>query len=45
MDAKYAILDGEVKVNGQVEYQRGKKLRAGDEVSFHGETIRIEAGT
>ena len=45
VDAKYAILDGEVKVNGQVEYQRGKKLRAGHEVSFHGETIRIEAGT
>ncbi len=45
VDAKYAILDGEVKVNGQVEYQRGKKLHAGDEVSFHGETIRIEAGT
>jgi ribosome-associated protein len=45
VDAKYAILDGEVKVNGQVEYQRGKKLRAGDEVTFYGETIRIEAGT
>ena len=32
VDAKYAILDGKVNVNGQVEYQRGKKLRAGDEV-------------
>ena len=45
VDAKYAVLDGEVKVNGQVEYQRGKKLRAGDEVTLQGETIRIEAGT
>ena len=45
VDAKYAVLDGEVKVNGQVEYQRGKKLRAGDEVTFQGEPIRIEAGT
>ena len=45
VDAKYAILDGNVKVNGQVEYQRGKKLRAGDMVSFNGETIRIEAQT
>lgn len=45
VNAKYAVLDGEVKVNGQVEYQRGKKLRAGDEVTFQGETIRIEAGT
>jgi len=43
VDAKYAILDGKVKVNGEVEYQRGKKLRAGDMASFHGETIRIEA--
>lgn len=41
--AKYAIEDGLVKVNGQVEYQRGKKLRDGDVVDYHGETIRIEA--
>ena len=43
VDSKYAILDGKVNVNGQVEYQRGKKLRAGDEVSFQGQIIRIEA--
>ena len=41
VDAKFAIQDGLVKVNGQVEYQRGKKLRDGDEVLFQGETIRI----
>ncbi len=41
VDAKYAIEEGAVKVNGQVEYQRGKKLRDGDEVTFQGETIRI----
>lgn len=41
VDAKYAIKEGLVKVNGQVEYQRGKKLRDGDEVLFQGETIRI----
>ena len=40
-DIKYEIVDGKVKVNGQVEYQRGKKLRDGDEVLFQGETIRI----
>ena len=34
VDAKYAIEDGLVKVNGQVEYQRGKKLRAGDVVDW-----------
>ena len=44
VDAKYAIEDGLVKVNGNVEYQRGKKLRDGDEVTFQGETIRIIPG-
>ena len=43
VDAKYAVLDGKVTVNGEVEYQRGKKLHAGDIVSNQGETIRIEA--
>lgn len=43
VDAKYAILDGEVKVNGSVEYQRGKKLVAGDMITYNGETIKIEA--
>ena len=43
VDAKYAVLDGKVTVNGGVEYQRGKKLHAGDIVSYQGETIRIEA--
>ena len=41
VDAKDAIEEGLAKVNGQVEYQRGKKLRDGDEVLFQGETIRI----
>ena len=30
VDAKYAVQDGLVKVNGQTETQRGKKLHAGD---------------
>ena len=30
VDAKFAIADGLVKVNGQVETQRGKKLHEGD---------------
>ena len=41
--AKYAIEDGLVKVNGEVATQRGKKLHAGDVVSYDGETIKIEA--
>ena len=36
------IVQGMVKVNGEVEVQRGKKLYAGDEVLFEGQTIRIE---
>lgn len=43
VDAKFAIEDGLVKVNGEVEYQRGKKLRDGDVVTFDGNTIKIEA--
>jgi len=41
VEAKIVIQDGEVKVNGQTETQRGKKLYDGDEVSFQGETIQI----
>ena len=40
--AKMVIQDGLVKVNGEIEYQRGKKLYDGDVVSFDDETIRIE---
>lgn len=43
VDAKFVIQDGLVKVNGSVETQRGKKLVAGDKVSFEGEEILIEA--
>ena len=42
VDAKYAVQGGEVKVNGQTETQRGKKLIAGDIVEYKGEKIRIE---
>lgn len=42
VDAKYVIEDGLVRVNGQAEYQRGKKLRAGDVVEYDGKTIKIE---
>ena len=42
VEAKLVILDGQVKVNGAVELQRGKKLHAGDVVEYDGEAIRIE---
>ena len=40
-DAKSEILDGKVKVNGQIETQRGKKLHGGDIVDYNGEQIEI----
>ena len=41
VEAKIVIQDGEVKVNGEVELQRCKKLRDGDVVSYNGEEIKI----
>lgn len=43
VDAKYAIQDGLVKVNGQTEVQRGKKLVPGDVVSFNGKEFKVES--
>ena len=42
VDAKFVIQDGLVSVNGEIDVQRGKKLYAGDVVSFDGQEIRIE---
>lgn len=42
LEAKIVINEGEVKVNGNTELQRGKKLVAGDIVEFDGNTIKIE---
>ena len=42
VEAKIAVVNGEVLLNGTVETQRGKKLRAGDVVSYQGEEIKIE---
>lgn len=39
--AKDVILDGLVKVNGEVCTMRGKKLFSGDKVLFEGEEIEI----
>lgn len=41
VEAKIVITNGEVKVNGAVEVQRGKKLYDGDVVSFDGQEIKI----
>ncbi|EET58904.1 S4 domain protein [Marvinbryantia formatexigens DSM 14469] len=41
VDAKFAIQDGLVRVNGETEYQRGKKLYDGDIVTFENNEIKI----
>ena len=42
VEAKFAIQDGEVKVNQETETRRGRKLYDGDVISYNGEEIRIE---
>lgn len=42
VDAKFAVQGGEVKVNGQTETQRGKKLVSGDIVEYDENVIKIE---
>ena len=41
-DAKDVIQQGMVKVNGEIETRRGKKLTGGDQVLFEGQTVKIE---
>ncbi|UNK70959.1 RNA-binding S4 domain-containing protein [Microbacterium sp. H1-D42] len=42
-NAKEAIIDGYVSVNGETERRRGRQLRAGDLVTFEGRTVRVRA--
>ena len=42
VEAKIVIQDGLVKVNGEINTQRGKKLVDGDIVEFEGSSIKIE---
>ena len=44
VDAKFAVQDGLVKVNGEVDERRGRKLYDGDIVEFEGKQIKIEKG-
>ncbi|MDD3185400.1 MAG: RNA-binding S4 domain-containing protein [Anaerostipes sp.] len=41
LDAKFVIQDGLVKVNGEVDTRRGKKLYDGDIVEYNGESIKV----
>jgi len=41
VEAKFRIANEEVKVNGEVEIRRGRKLRGGDRIEFDGETYEV----
>ena len=41
-EAKALIQGGEVRVNGEIETRRGRKLRTGDVILFDGKEIEIE---
>ena len=42
VEAKEAVQDGLVKVNGETDTRRGRKLYVGDRVEFDGQEIKIE---
>ena len=42
LDAKMVILDGLVKVNGEIVLQRGKKNYQGDIVEFDGKSLKVQ---
>lgn len=44
VDAKHAIEDGLVSVNGVTAFQRGKKLVDGDMVAYKGNSVKISKG-
>lgn len=44
VDAKFSIQEGMVKVNGETETRRGRKLYDGDIVEFEGKQIKINKG-
>ena len=40
--AKQAIVNAQVKVNGVVEKRKGRKLQAGDQVTYQGQTLTVQ---
>ncbi len=41
-EAKELVLEGKVKVNGEICTMRGKKIRSGDTVTVKGQDITVE---
>ena len=44
-EAKVYITQGQVRVNGDAELRRGRKLRAGDVVQLAARQVRVHAAT
>lgn len=42
VEAKYVISGGLVKVNGEVDTRRGRKLYVGDTISYNGQDVQVE---
>lgn len=42
LEAKIVIQNGEVKVNGEIDTRRGKKLVPGDMFEFEGNQVKVE---
>ena len=42
VDAKMDIQSGKVKVNGEIEERRGRKLYDGDVFEFNGVQVKVE---
>ena len=42
IEAKVIIQDGQVKVNGEVDTRRGKKLYSGDNFEYNGEKVTVK---
>ena len=41
VEAKYAIQDGLVKVNGEVDERRGRKVYVGDVITYENQEIKV----
>jgi len=42
-EAHAFIMQGAVRLNGEIEMQKRKKIRVGDKVEFNGEQIAVQA--
>ena len=40
-DAKIAVQEGQVMLNGEVCTMRGRKIRRGDVIEFDGRTVKV----